>query len=159
MNEGMKALELLKSYRTAMLVTHDGDGLEARPMEIAQIEPEGGIWFFTGANSRKVQEIAKNPDVLITCQDEHSSYLTLRGSAYVTEDRDKARELWSAEYQAWFPGGVDDPELVLLHVDPHLAEYWDNRGPNKVRYLFEAAKALATGTRPQVDEQHGRTAL
>lgn len=50
----------------------------------------------------------------------------------------------------WFPGGKDDPIIVLLKVAGHRAEYWDNRGTSGLKYLIEAGKALVTATRPDV---------
>ena len=59
--------------------------------------------------------------------------------------------LWKLEWQVWFLGGKDDPNLVLLRVDGQAGEYWDNSDTSGVKYLVEAGKALLTGTRPDVD--------
>ena len=76
-------------------------------------------------------------------------------------EREKARQLWSDSYKAWFPGGVEDPELLLIRVHAEEAEYFDTRGLKGLRYLFEAAKARARGTRPEIKEgeQHGKVTL
>jgi hypothetical protein len=41
------------------------------------------------------------------------------------------------------------------------AEYWDNRGMNKLEYLFEAARAYVKGEKPHVAEvdQHAKAIL
>jgi general stress protein 26 len=53
-------------------------------------------------------------------------------------------ELWTPELKAWFPEGLEDPELALLKIETSQAEYWDT--PNStVVYLVGLAKAIATG--------------
>jgi hypothetical protein len=54
------------------------------------------------------------------------------------------------EWKVWFPGGKDDPNLLLLRVDGKEGEYWDNSGLSGVKYVLEAGKALLTGSRPNV---------
>ena len=36
--------------------------------------------------------------------------------------------------------------MVLLKIKPSRGKYWDNNGTNRVRYLYEAAKAYVQGT-------------
>jgi len=130
-------------------------------MHIAKVEDEGPVWFFTGQSGRIVQEIQQEPNVLLIFQNENSAYLSLRGKARVVKDKARVLEVWKEVYKVWFPGGVDDPELALLAVDPINAEYWDNRGMNKLEYLFESAKACIKGHQPDVSnvDQHARVKL
>lgn len=153
-----KIRELLKDFDTALLVTHGNETpFHARPMVIAEVEPNCGLWFFTGRSSAKVREIENDQRVLIVCQDEMSRYLALHAAAKLIFDRNKASQLWKETYRTWFPGGVQDPDLVLIRAEPVFAEYWETTGFQSVRHLFEAAKAYERGTRPHVPEgeQHG----
>jgi general stress protein 26 len=163
MNQRTKIFEMLRGFDTVMLVTVAADGrVEGRPMQIVDIdERTGNIWFFTGRESRKVHEIADNAQVAVVCQQERSTSLSLSGSAVVVHEPARVRQLWREPFRTWFPGGPEDPELRLLVVQPRVAEYWDNRGTEGLEYLFEAAKAYVSGTRPDVDEgdQHGRVPL
>lgn len=150
--------KLLKQFSTAMLVTHAGLGkLRARPMAIAQIEDDGRVWFITGAESAKSHEIELDTHVHIICQNDRSAYLSLSGRAELVRDRAKVAELWQEPFRLWFPGGREDPSIELIAVRPEEGEFWDNEGFNKIKYLFQAAKACATGTKPEVTEgaQHG----
>ncbi|HYG22879.1 MAG TPA: pyridoxamine 5'-phosphate oxidase family protein [Verrucomicrobiae bacterium] len=153
-----KFRELLAGFDSALLVTR-GDGMpfNARPMALARVESNCDVWFFTGRHSAKVHEIENDQRVLIVCQNEMSRYLVLHATARLIFDRNKAAELWKESYRTWFPGGVQDPELVLIHAEAESGEYWDTGGFQSVKYLFEAAKAYARGTRPHVQEgeQHG----
>ncbi|HEY4088470.1 MAG TPA: pyridoxamine 5'-phosphate oxidase family protein [Bryobacteraceae bacterium] len=68
---------------------------------------------------------------------------------------------WSEAFRVWFPGGPSDPTLALIGVQPIDAEYWDNGGSNKLKCLFEAAKAYVKGEKPDVGDpdQHTKTSL
>lgn len=160
--EREKFYELLKDFDTAVLVTvADGSRLDARPMAVARVEPSCEVWFLTGADTAKVREIERNPRVEVVAQDEHDKYVTLSGLARVVQDREKIRALWKEPYEAWFPRGKDDPDIRLIAVTAEQGEYWDDQGANKVRYLFEAAKAYVGGHRaqPEEGEQHGSVQL
>lgn len=70
----------------------------------------------------------------------------------MVDDRAKLSRLWKAEWKVWFPGGKDDPNIVLLRVDGTVGEYWDNGGTSGLKYPIEAGKALVTGSRPDVGD-------
>jgi len=157
-----KIHEMLADFKTAMLVTQAHEALgRARPMAIAHVEPDCGLWFFTGRDTEKVHEIQDDSHVLIVCQNERSRYISLSGTAELVSDRAKAQELWKESFKTWFPRGVEDPNLLLIRIHPTAAEYWDNQGVNSIRYMFQAAKAYASGTRPDIKQgdQHGKVAL
>lgn len=163
MNQRDRIFEILRGFQTVMLATAAPDGrIESRPMQVVDIdERTGNIWFFTGRDSRKADEINDNAQVAVICQDDRSSYLNLSGIGMIVHEPSRVRALWREPFRTWFPGGPDDPTLRLLVVEPQVAEYWDNRGTNRLDYVFEAVRAYASGERPRVDEgnQHGRINL
>ncbi len=151
--------DLLKKFHTAMLVTHGKDGrLRARPMAVARVDEDGGLWFFSDTDSAKIHEIEADTAVHIVCQDDRSAYLSMSGRAQLRDDFHLIAQLWQEPFRVWFPGGADDPNIKLIRVHPAQGEYWDTTGFQKIKYLFEAAKAYATGETPKVaeGEQHGR---
>ncbi|MHA3775546.1 pyridoxamine 5'-phosphate oxidase family protein [Verrucomicrobiota bacterium sgz303538] len=161
-SEAQKLHDLLVKFETAMLVTHTGDGgLRARPMAIAEVEDDCRIWFLSLHETGKVHEIESHPQVSVTCQKDRDTYLSLTGTAVLSRERSKIDRVWKESYKTWFPKGKDDPDMVLIGVEVHEGEYWDQGGMNKAKYLFEAARAYATGTRPRIEEgeQHGRVRL
>ncbi len=70
----------------------------------------------------------------------------MSGDAEVVNDRAKMEELWSEMCKAWFPKGLDDPDLCLLKVEVNTAEYWESPSGKMVQVLG-FLKALATGER------------
>ena len=148
-----KIRQLLEGNRIAMLTTiSEEDGLRSRPMALQSTEFDGELWFFTEANSWKIDEIAADPEVNVSVSDESKQrYISLSGTAQWVNDREKIKELWSPVVKAWFPGGPDDPNLTLLRVDVTGAEYWDGPG-SKIVQLFGLARAVVTGQKFEAGE-------
>lgn len=156
-----KIFELIGEFDTAMLVTaHPGWGLRARPMAIADTDDQGGLWFVTSSETPKVEEVEHQPMVNLTMQSQ-LVYVTITGVARIHKDPEKIRSLWKESWRVWFPEGPDQQDLVLLRVQPTGGEFWDNRGPRGLRYLWEATKAYAKGERVEGtgDNAHGKASL
>jgi general stress protein 26 len=139
--------DLIAGFHTAMLVTRTpAGGMRARPLAIAESRGED-LYFATSIESVKVQEVEADPHVNVALQDARQ-FVSLSGTARVVTDRPLIERLWSEAWKVWFPKGKDDPSLCLLVVNVLDAEYWDGSGAKGLRYLFEAAKAYVSGTRP-----------
>jgi general stress protein 26 len=160
--EQAKLNELLHHFEVGVLVTQSADGdLHARPMAIAQVDDDCTTWFVTSRSSPKIEEVHQSSRAHVVCQRGASAFLSMSGEAAVVDDRAKLDGLWKGAYEPWFPQGKDDPDLTLLRVTPDQGEYWDGRGMRGVKYVIEAARAVAMGTRVHIDEpeQHGRAKL
>ena len=145
--ESIKKLgDLIKEIDFAMLTTEDVDGsLRSRPMSTQKTEFDGELWFFTGGDSAKVYEIQHERQVNVSYAEPKSqTYVSVSGTATVVRDQAKIKELWNPLYKAWFPDGLDDPDLALLKVKVEKAEYWD--APHGVVVnLIGFVKAIVTG--------------
>lgn len=153
-----KFREVLGKFDTAILTTiTPQDKMHARPMAIADVEGTGDVVFVTDEASGKTKEIEANPQVSVTCQNGWKDTVVLRGTATVFRNTAKARAIWKKSFQTWFPGGPDDPNLVMIRVHGEEGEYWDNSGVQGIKYMVKAVKAVATGTRPEPDtvDEHG----
>jgi general stress protein 26 len=155
-----KIRELIKDIRVAMLTTVGQDGtLHSRPMMTQETEFDGTLWFLTRQDTAKAGEVAEHRQVSASyAQPDDHRYVSLSGLATLLEDRDKARQLWSPAYRAWFPDGLDDPNLVLLRVDVESAEYWDAASGRMVA-LAGFLKAIATGRRLTNAGDHDQVTL
>lgn len=146
--------EILKDFDTVMLVTSTIDGqLRSRPMSVAAWRDDGMLYFATSIDSAKVEEIARQPRVGVVAQG-RNQYVSISGTARLIRERTLIENLWQEDWRVWFPQGKDDPALTIIAVDPSEAEYWDNSGASGIKYLFEAAKAYATGTTPDLGAEH-----
>lgn len=147
-----KFWELIKDMGTAMMTTVDDGVLRARPMRGHQDAFNGTLWFFTKVSSHKASEIGRLSQVNLTYVDQAKErYVSVSGHAELVFDRLKFKALWNAFTAAWFPDGVDDPDLALIKVTVEQAEYWD--GPSsKMVQLWRLAKAKLTGEAPDLGE-------
>lgn len=146
-NENIKKLrEMIKDIRFAMLTTVEEDGtLHSRPMATQEVEFDGDLWFFTNAKAPKVEEVQHDQHVNVSYSEPNEQkYVSVSGKAQLVSDRQKIEELWNPLFKAWFPQGLDDPDLALLKVSVDKAEYWDSPSSKVVR-LLGFAKALVTG--------------
>jgi general stress protein 26 len=152
--------DLIKDFRSAMLVTHTPDGgVHIRPMAVAKIAENEELFFATGLDTTKVDEIASNPAVAVSFQSS-AEFATLYGSARILKDRALIDELWSEAWRVWFPNGKDDPNLCVIAVAPTRAEYWDSSGFEGLRYLYEGLKAVLQRRQPEHDPaQHAEVEL
>lgn len=150
----------VKDIRYAMLTTSDPDGtLTARPMTTVQKEFSGSLWFFTSRSSPPALAVKGNPSVGVQYVDHDDDiYVSLSGDATLDDDRARKEALWSPQVKAWFPKGVDDPDLVMLRVDVHKAEYWDVKESKPVQ-LFKMARAAVTGHPPTDLGEHRTIAM
>ena len=143
-----KLARLIHGIKFAMLTTVDSEGdLRSRPMATQQVEFDGDLWFFTGKDTAKTGEVHREHRVNVSYADpDDNRYVSVSGVAYQVDDRAKMKELWNPLYKAWFPKGLDDPNITLLRVEVHKAEYWD--APNStIVQIAGFVKALATGKR------------
>lgn len=138
--------ELIHEIDVAMLTTATPDGtLRSRPLASQKTPFEGTLWFFTRAPSGKTREIREDEHVNLSYADpKRGRYVSISGTASLVRDRARAEELWRPELKAWFPDGLDDPDLALLRVAVSDAEYWDAPSGAMVR-LAGALKSAVTG--------------
>lgn len=141
-----KLKELISGIRIASLVTMDVDGmLHARPMAVQELDADAELWFFTNDYSPKVEEVMLHPQVCVSfAAPEDNRYVSVSGSAELVRDPDKIQQLWKPLLKAWFPKGIEDPDLALLRVDIATAQYWDAPS-SKIVQLFSMVKAIAKG--------------
>ncbi len=139
---------LIKDIDFAMLTTVDTDGvLRSRPMSTQEAEFDGTLWFFTSDKTHKVEEIERDNRVNASyAEPKDNVYVSVSGTAAIVKDKAKMEELWNPILKAWFPKGLDDPNICLLKVDVEQAEYWDSPSSTLVQ-IVGFVKALVTGQR------------
>jgi general stress protein 26 len=152
---------LIDGIEIAMFTTRRRDGrLVSRPMA-TQTQAEGSdLWFVTDIESHKLDELEFDPQVnLAYYKDRTREWVSVSGSAAVTQDRRAIHELYRKDWKAWFgdqggarDGGPDDPRLALILVDVESVVYLKLDKPQPV-VLFEVAKAMLTVSPPDVGAQ------
>jgi general stress protein 26 len=149
--------ELVKDIQFAMFTTRADGRLRSRPMttQNSEVDERSSLWFFMSRGSDAVGDLESDPVVNVAYADPgRDAYVSVSGEAAVVEDRAKKEQLWSKLAEAWFPDGVDDPELALVEVRIEDAEYWDVK-ESKVTQLFKMAKAAVVSEPPSGMGEHG----
>ena len=154
-----KLWDLVKDIRFAMFTTRHANGhLHSRPMttQNSNLDEDQNLWFFMSRKGEPVADLIADPTVNVAYADTgDDSYVSVSGTAAVLEDKAKKQQLWSKMAEAWFPGGVDDPDLALVCVRISHANYWDVK-ESKIVQLYEMAKAVITGKPPTDLGEHAK---
>jgi general stress protein 26 len=104
-----------------------------RPMAVQEMDGEGNLWFLSPDDSHKNLEIARDPSVRLYFQGSgHSDFLLLNGTASISRDDAKIRELWEPVIRTWFTEGVEDPRITVIKVTPRDGYYWDTKHGNTI---------------------------
>lgn len=153
--------QLIEGIEIAMFTTRRPDGhLVSRPMA-TQTQAEGtDLWFVTDIDTHKLDELEFDPHVnLAYYRDGTREWVSVSGTATVSQDRRAIRELYRPDWKAWFGdeggernGGPDDPRIALILVDVHSVTYLKVDKPRPV-VLFEVVRGMVTGTPPNIGEQ------
>ena len=127
---------IIDSARSRTLITVDEYGKpQARTMSIFPPENDMVIWLGTSTNSRKVNQIKNNPNVMVFYYDTKGrSYVSVAGQARLINDPDKKAHYWKKSWTRFYP----DPEkdYILIEVTPERMEicsfkyklFWDSKG-------------------------------
>lgn len=153
--------EILDEAGTVMLLTRNrGNGdVHVRPMAVAKVDDDGTLYLITNIKTTKVTEIQADPRVDVVFQSK-TRYATVSGAARMNTDRALVDQLWSESWKIWFPEGKEDPDIIVLIVEPDRGEYWDTSGTAGISFLYRAAKAYLTGKEMQPDpEAHGKVRM
>lgn len=157
--------KLIDGNDIAMFTTRRADGhLVSRPMATQERVSGTDLWFVTDASSHKLDELEADRHVNLAYYNMKSrEWVSVSGTAVVSQDRNMIKELYKPDWKAWFgdeggnrDGGPDDPRLALILVEAHSVEYLVSTAPRPV-VLFEVAKGMITGTPPKTGEQRTLT--
>jgi general stress protein 26 len=126
---------------------------DAVPMT-AQLDKDANsaIWFFTSRDGHLSQMGAA------TCtfaSKGHDTFARFEGNLVEETSRERLDKQWSNFVEAWFPGGKDDPNLLMLRMDLGNAEIWSG----ELGMLATAKMALGMDVRDETVGKHTETAL
>jgi general stress protein 26 len=147
--------ELIKDIKFGMLThKHPNGMLHAHPLTTQNKSLDAGepLYFFVSKKSELGQRIQADGNVCVSYGDlKEDRWVSVSGRATVSEDMAVKKKLFNALTKAWFPGGVEDPDLELIAVEVLHAEYWDIKESKTVQ-LVKIAAAAVTGNRPEMGE-------
>ena len=105
-----------------VMVGQTGEREHHIPMN-AQLDKDahGAFWFFTATDNRLA---GGGPAMAQFAAKGHDLFACISGTLNRETDRGVLDKLWNNSIAAWYPGGKDDPKLVLLRFDLDDAEIW-----------------------------------
>ena len=130
-----KIKEVVDKAQTCFFCTGQAMGPSSgtRPMNVRKVDDDGNLWFLSADDSHKNSEVEQDRQVNLYFQaSPHSGFLHLQGTATISRDKEKIKELWEPVIKTWFTGGVDDPRITVISVKPLQGYYWDNKHGNAV---------------------------
>lgn len=136
----------IKKLRVAMLTTEEDGRLVSRPMASLGRPEDGVIYFITHADTHIADKSESVRANLAYSDTDANTYLSVSGTARLSQDREKLRELWSLWSEAWLPQGPDAPDVALVTVEPIDAKLWD--ADSKLIYAARMLTAAVTKTPP-----------
>jgi general stress protein 26 len=157
-----KFYEMVNDINIAMMTTRRPDGhLESRAMASQKQAAGADLWFVSCEGTAKLRDLAADPHINLSYyKDRTREWISVSGTAKMTRDREKIRELYALDWKLWFNDGgdprhgtPDDPRIVLIGVDIHAAVFLEVDKPQPV-VLFEMVKGWVTGTEPEVGKMH-----
>ncbi len=121
-----KFWKALKSDMTMMIGLDGVEDGHARPMTAQFEDNHGPIWFFTSRQTELAQKVGgRGARAIATFASKgHDLFATVHGTLRVDTDRAVIDRFWNRFVAAWYEGGKDDPNLMLLRLDPERAEIW-----------------------------------
>jgi general stress protein 26 len=149
--------DLIKDIKFGMLTHRHNDGsLQGHPLttQNKSIDENSTLYFFISKKSEMASRLAQDNNVNIAYADTGAdNYVSVAGKAMLSSDQATTERLFNPIAKAWFPGGVNDPDLQLLEVRTTHAEYW-NAKDSKLTQLFKMAKSAITGEPPKNMSEH-----
>ena len=126
-----KFWKALKGDRVAMLGLSGIEEGHSQPMSAQLLEEDqergGAIWFFTSKDTELARTLGESHRAQLHFSSKgHELFAAVHGVLSPYNDRAIIDRLWSKFVAAWFPGGKDDPKLLLLRFDPDRAQVWLN---------------------------------
>ncbi|MDX3901180.1 MAG: pyridoxamine 5'-phosphate oxidase family protein [Sphingobium sp.] len=89
----------------------------------AQLDKDANhaFWFYTSRDNRLA---AGGPAMAQFAGKDHHLFACIAGSLVEESDPAVIDRYWTSENEAWYPGGRNDPNLLMLRFDLGTAEIW-----------------------------------
>lgn len=152
-----KLYEIICDIEIGMMTTRRPDGLlVSRPMATQKRVPGADLWFMTTTDTQKVDELEQEPHVNVGYfVKSKGEWVSVSGTAKVTQDRAKIHELFAEDWKIWLPkegdprhGTPDDPRIILIGIQVESATWFEPK--SRPVMLFQAVKGYVTRKEPDL---------
>jgi general stress protein 26 len=120
-----RVVETLSRFEPAVLITAEGLGAIYAPASGSDV-PARRFWLLADARTALEWEAARGHELTLTFQSrDERVYLQVSGVVQPVTEPGVAGTLWRRSFQRWFPGGPDDPRLLLVLFTASSAEFYE----------------------------------
>jgi general stress protein 26 len=121
------AREIMEASRYAALVTLTESGTpRARMMDPFPPDSQFVVWMGTNRASRKVEDLQRNPRVLVYYDDPSGAgYVSIEGTARLVDDPAEKDRRWKEEWSPFYPDR--DATYLLIAITPARMEVLNYR--------------------------------
>ncbi len=133
-----KIKELIEKANSCFFCTRikPNEAFSTRPMAVQKVDDEGNLWFLSASVSKKNSELQADHQVQLLFQGSpYSDFLSLYGSASISQDKAMIKELWNPMIKTWFTEGVDDPRITVIKFVPAEGYYWDTKHAMMIAFV------------------------
>lgn len=121
-----------------------------QPMGHQVDEETRRLYFFTKTGTDLVRNTGEGAEAqFVFVGKDHDFHASLVGRLTPTRSRAVIDRFWNAVAAAWYAGGKEDPELIVLEFTPSSGVVWGSTG-STLRFGWEIAKANLTESEPDV---------
>ena len=156
--DGVKALDELAAPGDTMMVgTRDADGgISSRPLMVTEVT-DGRIVYLVDGTADWTRTLATGDVAYSSLSKERDNvYVSLTGRVEMTRDSNRIDELWNPFAEAYFDGGRECGDILVVTVDHSSGTYWT--GPSgRIGSLISFVRA-ALGDASDAGD-HGEVAL
>ena len=155
MTEHAKKIErtwdLIEKIGTCFFVTKGAAMMRGRPLASIPKREEHRIYFLIDRNQgSKDEELFTDSQAYLAFGDGSAKYVSVNGTAAVSDDAALVKALWNPGAQAFWPDGPSTPGVAAIIFSPDSAEYWD--GSSTIVSTAKFAFALVTGRSPDMGD-------
>lgn len=117
--------------------------MDSTPMSVQEVDENGFIWFLASLDSTKANNIGFDSHVrLYFSSPQDFKFLFVFGEADIVRDDKRIDKYWNKMTEGWFEKGREDPNIILIRVNPKSVHYWDTKNHKLVSYALTLYSAL-----------------
>jgi general stress protein 26 len=121
------AREIIDKVPLCFAITVDSGVAHARVIEPSKLAEDWSVRFITSRQCRKIEEMQRSGHLTLAYQyDPEGAYVTLEGRPTLIDEVDAKRSLWKDDSDRWFPGGPEDPTVVVVELSTERIELWSS---------------------------------
>ena len=115
-------------------------------------DADSAIWFFTTKDHHLAE---MGPAIATFAGDDNQIFARFHGTLSEETSRERLEKQWSNVVEAWFPGGKDDPNLLMMRMELGQAEIWNS----DLGMITTAKMLLGQDVRDEAKDEHVETTL